>query len=44
MGKRVVTNPKMKILIDFFGSQGVKFIDYETGDELTTEEDYEDKG
>lgn len=38
MGKRVVHDPKMRLLIEFFGKDGTKFVD-EDGNELVAEEE-----
>ena len=39
--KRKIKDPKVKMFIEFFSSQGVKFIDSETGEELEVEDDNE---
>lgn len=38
MSKKV-SDPKLKMFIDFFKTQGVKFVDHETGEEIITEEE-----
>lgn len=35
-----ITNPKIADFIKFFQSQGVKFVDAETDEEITVENDY----
>ena len=35
MSKKI-TDPKLKMFIDFFGQQGVTFVDTETGETTTT--------
>lgn len=41
MKKKTITDPKMKMMIEFFGSRGAKFVDIDTGEELIVEEENE---
>ena len=34
-----ITNPELKMFIEFFKTQGVKFVDAETGKEIYTDEE-----
>lgn len=36
MGRKI-TDPKLRMFMEFFESQGVKFVDADTGEILTTE-------
>jgi hypothetical protein len=36
MGRKI-TDPKLRMFMEFFESQGVKFVDVDTGEILTTE-------
>lgn len=38
-----ITDPKLKMFMEFFESQGVKFVDMKTGEMITTKEVDDDK-
>jgi hypothetical protein len=42
MSKKI-KDPRLRMFIEFFNQQGVKFVDSETGEELKTKEDDETK-
>lgn len=42
--KKDIKDLKLKIFMDFFESQGVKFVNHETGEEIIMEDEDEDKG